>query len=170
MATAKRHFRFATENCLGRLAKWLRILGFDTLYDRHDRYGGIAPAELGDRIWLTRNTTCPRPPPPTTILFIHTNEPMQQVQQVVTDLGLRRPDLNPFTLCITCNRRLAIITKDEVRGRVPDYVWDTQKTFHRCRQCARIFWPGSHTNRIQQQIRTLLGASPSNHSDTENTI
>ena len=156
MATADRQFRFAAENCLGRLAKWLRILGFDTLYDRQQRYGGISPVALRDRIWLTRNTTCPRPPPPARTLFIRANEPMRQVCQVVEKLGLTPFDLAPFSLCITCNRRIDVIAKSAVSGRVPDYVWETHTTFHNCRHCGRIFWRGSHTDRIHQQIRILF--------------
>ena len=80
----------------------------------------------------------------------------EQLKQVVDEIGINRAEIQPFSRCIQCNLIIVEISKDNAYGRVPDYIWETQEAFNQCRQCERIYWPGSHAERSMERIEQLF--------------
>jgi len=148
--------RFTAENTLGRLARWLRILGFDTLYlSRPD------PLELirlcgGGRLLLTRTRHLTARLPAGRALLIEPDAPREQVRQVIRQLGITRSRVRLFSRCVRCNSVVTPIERDEVFGRVPDYVWETHRSFAICPDCGRIYWSGSHFRHSLEIMETFF--------------
>jgi uncharacterized protein len=149
---------FAVERTLGRLGKWLRLMGFDTLME-HDCPRGYCPTRAGaGRLLLTRTRSRYSSVSAGRAVFIAANDPAGQRAEVIRRLGLRQSDLRPFTRCLRCNDPIVPVPKAEVERQVPDYVWDTQESFSRCPACGRIYWQGTHTARALETIRGLFVA------------
>jgi len=146
--------RFTVEMTLGKLAKWLRILGFDTAYAAN-----VAGGELIDtarnRILLTRTKRIWDMKIAKECIFITSNHPFEQLREVILALDIEKEDIRPFSRCIQCNTSIRWVEKNAVRGKVPDYIWETQDTFHTCSHCRRIYWSGSHTQRSRNIINRL---------------
>ena len=142
---------FAAEKTLGKLAKWLRILGFDTIYDLDI----INPDESG-RILLTRTKRIKDEYTSDKLIFIESDKPFKQLQEVVKALGIVKKDIKTFTRCIRCNTEIRTIDKNTIRSVVPDYVWESQDSFKACIECKRIYWQGSHTKRSMELIKKLF--------------
>ncbi len=152
---------FAAEKTLGKLVKWLRILGFDTLYESDfPNRNFIDFAEQG-RIILTRTERVRDQNPSRKLIFITSDQPFEQLKQVIHALKLEKTDTRPFSRCIQCNVLITPIDKASVRYSVPDYIWETQNSFRICHQCSKIFWPGSHIKRSMDLIDTLFQESGS---------
>jgi uncharacterized protein with PIN domain len=90
------------------------------------------------------------------LLFIESDDPPQQLRQVVAALGITFDELRPFSRCLRCNRLIEPVEKWQIRESVPDYVWQTQSAFYRCPDCRKIYWPGSHLELSRQRIRKLF--------------
>jgi uncharacterized protein with PIN domain len=149
-------FKFATDRTLGKLAKWLRILGFDTQYVSGRLNRAFIENLESERIFLTRIHEFRQISVERRIIFIKSNDRIEQLKQVIHEAGLTRGDLRPFSRCASCNRSIVEIHKDIVVGRVPDYIWETHDVFNSCPECERIYWPGSHTSRTMEQIDALF--------------
>jgi uncharacterized protein with PIN domain len=146
---------FAVERTLGRLGKWLRLMGFDTVMETDFPRGGTPAGWRSGRTFLTRTRSELRVSAGQTPVLVEANDPMEQLAEVVRKTRLCASDARPFGRCLRCNAAVAPIPKDEVRGRVPDYIWETHAAFSRCPKCARIYWPGSHTKRGLEVLRKL---------------
>ncbi len=144
---------FAAEKTLGKLAKWLRILGFDTIYDPDIKN----PAESG-RILLTRTKRIKYEYTTDKLIFIKSDKPFKQLKEVIKALGIVKEDIKTFTRCIRCNTKIRMINKNSIRSVVPDYVWENQDSFKTCIKCKRIYWQGSHTKRSMEIIKKLFEA------------
>ncbi|MBC8392391.1 MAG: Mut7-C RNAse domain-containing protein [Deltaproteobacteria bacterium] len=148
--------RFTAEKTLGKLAKLLRLLGFDTLYEPDVSAGdAIDPGET-DRILLTRTKSIRDRFETGKLLFIQANDPLEQVKEVIQLLGLYRSEIQPFSRCLRCNMPIEDIDKASVRGKVPDYIWEIHHLFRICRKCDKIYWPGSHVERSEERIKRLF--------------
>jgi uncharacterized protein with PIN domain len=153
---------FLVDGMLGRLARWLRILGYDAEYHPglEDReLARIARAE--DRILLTRDTELARRKGFRSLL-VESQELEEQLRQVVAELGLR-PWRRPAR-CTLCNAPLEEATPDEVRDLVPPYVGRTQTRFTRCPACRRVYWPGTHWRRMVETLQSLHPGEEPTHS------
>jgi len=147
---------FAADRTLGKLAKWLRILGYDTIYES-DVSGKWFFEHLGkDRILMTRSEKVQKKFATHKMVFITSNYPVEQLKQVIDEIGINLSDTLPFSRCIHCNLPIVDVNKDDVYGLVPNYIWETHDAFHKCRQCERIYWPGSHTARSTEIIKQLF--------------
>lgn len=147
---------FICDSMLGRLAKKLRMLGFDTLFvPDADIPALLDMAALYKRIVLTRRGAFLKMPLPAAVshIFIRSNDPAKQLEQVMASCGLNETDLTPFSMCLRCNARLMPISKQEAVGQVPDYVLSTVADFSACPQCGRIFWKGTHYNRMAEGLK-----------------
>ena len=133
-----RNLCFAAEKTLGRLAKWLRLLGFDTLITAERFLDTLE----NDRIFLTRTQRLKKPLASRKFIFIESDHLEQQLNQVVRELDLKAADTRPFSRCLQCNALIVAADKNSVRGRVPDYIFETHDRFQRCPKCSRIYWPG----------------------------
>ena len=149
-------FCFAADRALGTLAKWLRILGYDTVYESDSSSKSFFENLEDDRILLTRSGKTQKKFAGHRTVFIRSNYLVDQLKQVVDEIGISPSDIRPFSRCIKCNLTLAEIKKEEVYGRVPDYIWQTHDTFNECSHCRRIYWSGTHSVRIKEIINPLL--------------
>jgi uncharacterized protein with PIN domain len=134
---------------LGRLARWLRLLGYDAaLLER-------PPARVGpDEVLLTRRTSLAKKPG---VVFVDHDRLGDQLGQVVKELGLEVDASRFFSRCLDCNLLVEPVERSQVQGLVPDYIFHTAERFTRCPQCGKIFWPGSHGRRAIQRITSMLG-------------
>jgi uncharacterized protein with PIN domain len=139
---------------LGKLTKWLRILGFDTVYAANVAGEKLIDIDR-DRILLTRTKRIRNMKIAKKRIFITSNHPFEQLREVVLAMGITEEDIRPFSRCIRCNASIRLIEKNAVRGKVPDYIWETQNTFHTCGHCRRIYWSGSHIQRSRDIINRL---------------
>lgn len=147
--------RFVADAHLGGLAHLLRMAGFDTLY-RND-FGDreiVALAVAEGRIVLTRDRELLKLRELTHGCFVHALKPAQQFKEILTRLDLAG-SIRPFTLCLECNRPLRDIDKAQVIDRLPPLVRERYARFTTCEACGRIYWEGSHW----QRMRALVAAA-----------
>lgn len=148
--------KFIADGMLGRLATWLRLLGYDTLYlPRADDPELARVARAQDRVLLTRDVELTRRRG-VRHLLIASEKVSEQVEQVFRafDLSVRAA----FSRCAECNQRLEIVSKESVREQVPPYVFSTQERFQRCVNCGRVYWRGTHWARMVARIEDLSNA------------
>jgi uncharacterized protein with PIN domain len=147
--------RFLADRMLGRLAKWLRILGYDTAYlPQLSPEGVLREGRKQRRIILTRNTRLLRHKDVPPLVFVHSDHFREQLRQVIEECHLD-PEQQLLTRCIECNLALEAVAKGEVRSRVPVYVWQTQETFRRCPRCNHIYWGATHRDHVLNELRQL---------------
>jgi uncharacterized protein with PIN domain len=145
--------RFVADAMLGTLAKWLRILGYDTLFDAAlDDHELVRLARSEERVLLTRDRELAQRRGVQTLLVL-SEDLDDQVQQVLADLDLE-PD-QAFSRCPVCNEPLETMDHKAAQARVPAYVAQTQKTFKTCPACQRIYWRGTHWQRMDRHLAKL---------------
>lgn len=148
--------RFIADEMLGRLAKWLRILGYDTAYIRHIRDSELLRLSVGEnRVLLTRDSLLIRRRGLKNFLFISYDEPFEQIKQVVREFNIPYPT-EPFTRCVICNTLLEPLTREDACRTVPEYVCKTQEVFGRCPECHKIYWKGTHYERMERILGYLF--------------
>jgi len=138
---------------LGRLAKWLRILGYDTLYfSSLDDNDLVRIARAEGRMVLTRDRMMLRRKGIDSLL-IESDDFREQIPQLLHDLHLNLD--RSFSRCPVCNSPLQSVAKEAVRKRVPPYVFRTQEQFSLCPQCGKIYWRGTHWQRMRERLKRL---------------
>jgi uncharacterized protein with PIN domain len=157
LPATSREPRFLADAMLGRLARWLRVIGADTAYEPD-----IADTELArraieeDRVVLTRDRALPEEWRLPRVLLLESEAPLEQLRQVADRYGLEwRGRL--FRRCSLCNATLAPIEAGRARERVPERVAREQRRFAECRGCHRVYWEGSHTRRMRRVLEQALG-------------
>lgn len=153
--------KFIVDSNVGRLAKWLRIAGYDTLFiNGIDDSGLIRIALEEGRVVLTRDTQILKRRLVASgrlkVVLIEDDEVKAQLRQVVTTLNLAR-HLRSFTLCLECNQPLVPKKREEVKELVPPYVFQTQNQYMQCPGCQRIYWRGTHWQRMNRELEKLVG-------------
>jgi len=155
--------KFIVDNNVGKLAKWLRIMGYDTVFfvgsnDSHM----VAKALAESRVILTRDTEIMKRRLVTSgqlrTILINGDEPEPQMRQVIDTLNLDC-QFRPFTLCLECNQPLVEKNKDQVKGQVPPYVFQTQSQYMECPACHRIYWRGTHWQAMTRKLKKLMECS-----------
>jgi len=148
--------RFVIDTMLGKLARWLRALGYDALYFRaaEDRQL-LRLARAEGRTLLTRDAKLARLAGSGGLL-IRANEVEVQIAEVVERLTLAPGRENLLSRCLECNTPLEDRPKETVRGLVPEHVFATQERFVGCPGCARVYWQGSHADRILARLEKVL--------------
>ena len=140
---------------LGRLAKWLRLLGYDTAYENDASDHELARcARAEGRVLLTRDRELAGRRGLDTLL-ITSEELEEQVRQVQKALG--PPPDSSLSRCSVCNGRLKEVAAADVVDRVPPYVHRTHSEFFRCTECDRVYWRGSHVREMEAELE---GFSP----------
>ena len=141
--------KFIADIMLGRLAKWMRLLGFDVLYDRAISDNEIIRISLEQaRVILTRDTGLVARPLASNHVFINNDNVRQQLQQVLTTFHITSMP-GPLTRCSVCNTLLLPVAKQDVRDLVPLYVYEKNNTFLRCESCRKIYWQGTHVKKME---------------------
>jgi uncharacterized protein with PIN domain len=148
---------------VGKLAKLLRLLGYDTVYFTGENDTQMVNMALAEkRIILTRDTHIFERrliiSGKVKALPVKSDKVDEQIQQVFQELNLH-PRIQPFTVCLECNRQLIPRTKDEIRERVPPYVFQTQKEYVECPQCHRLYWKGTHWEAMTRSLKKLIQGS-----------
>lgn len=151
--------KFIVDSNAGKLAKWLRMMGYDTLFINNiadDELVDIALAE--ERTLLSKDTQIMRRRVVTSgklrMVLIEADNPREQLLQVIKELNLNC-HINQFTRCMECNHPLVARSKEEVKELVPPFVWRTQNQYMQCPQCYRIYWRGTHWQRMKAELEKL---------------
>lgn len=148
---------FVADRMLGRLARMLRLLGYDTLY-----LPELAPAGLEEiarrdgRIILTRGETRLRFRRGANVFSVSSEQPAEQLREVVTKFSLD-PASGLWTRCTVCNSSIAPVAKEEVRDLIKPKVYEIYSEFFRCTGCGHVYWHGSHVERILKNLSSILG-------------
>lgn len=149
--------RFVADVMLGRLARWLRALGFDTLYFRDAPDARLLGIALRERRRLLTRDGGLAARAGTAALLIEAEGVDAQLREVMGRCGLR--SRAPLSRCLECNGVLARREGDAVRDRVPPYTLATQSTFWECEGCRRVFWAGTHARGILGRIHPYVDAT-----------
>ena len=150
--------RFLADCNVGRLARWLRVLGYDAVYEPLLPDAQIVARALAEgRVLLTRDADMMQRKViaggAVRALLLRNDRVQDQVRQVLTELALE--PVQPLSRCLDCNAELEPRAKAAVAGRLPPYVDANQERFSECPQCARVFWPGTHWERMRERIAAL---------------
>ena len=150
-----RNPKFMLDVHLGKLAAYLRMLGFDTEYGRSLTDAQLAEVSARNhRILLTRDRGLLKHSAVTHGYWIRETNSRRQIEEVMHRFDLAR-SVRPFTRCMACNGVLEPASKNEVRNSVPGHSVQRYDEFHRCTQCGRIYWKGSHYERMRRWVKEL---------------
>ena len=141
---------------MGKLARWLRLMGYDArFFDGDDDSELVALAKAEGRVILSRDTLIMQRRLITSgkirAVLIDSDRPERQVRQVVATLGLDS-HFKPFSICLECNQPLVERAKDELKELVPPYVFKTQNYFRQCPNCERLYWRGTHWQAMTRRL------------------
>jgi len=153
----KEPLKFLADRMLGKLARYLRMLGIDTDYFTQLDYRHLI--ELGKkqgRVILTRDTKVRNVRDLPEYLFIRDDLVENQFRQVVDHFALTMDQGKLFTRCLRCNLTLVRKTPEEVKPFVPPYILSIHQEFSFCPQCERVYWKGTHQKRMEETIRELF--------------
>ena len=144
--------RFLATIELGRLCKWLRILGYDCEYFTEDSLVSLSIKSLQeDRVILTRNVRLSARAG-YKVVHIKSDFAKEQLIQVLDDLKLETDEDAMFTRCTICNLLLEPVEKKEAKDKVPPFVYETNENFVRCPECRRIYWHGTHWGNVREYL------------------
>ena len=150
-----RDTRFILDVHLGKLARYLRMLGFDAAYDRDWGDETIIDMSLEQkRIILTRDIGILKQSRVTHSYWLRHHQPLEQLKEVLLSLDLLR-QLHPFTRCMDCNGKIQPVDKNEISAHVAPEILGRFETFRQCRDCRKIYWKGSHYDRMLERVRKL---------------
>ena len=143
---------------LGALARWLRLLDLDVAYDPSlDDPELVERAVAEDRVILTRDRRLTERRRARNHLLIRSEVVDQQVRQVLDELGVRPDPDRLLRRCPLCNAPLQWLPADEARARVPPWVARTQTDFRGCPDCGRVYWRGTHVDRMRERLAGMVG-------------
>jgi len=152
--------RFIVDANVGKLARWLRMLGYDTLFSSDIDDSELVRIGLREkRVIVTRDTQIMRrrvvADGRARAILITDDDPRTQFRYLAEKLHLDRE--MQFTRCLECNRLLDRRSKAEVEGLVPPYVFKTQDQYYQCPGCQRIYWRATHWRHMTQELDELIG-------------
>jgi len=134
---------------LGRLTRWMRLLGYDTLYFKDSDYKMlILTADNEGRIILTRNSRLKKNKG---VFLIHSENIKEQIKEVRENF----PGERKFSRCSLCNTILERVPKERVGGMVPRYILRTHKIFYLCPKCKKVYWKGSHIKLMEEFLKDI---------------
>lgn len=135
------------DSMMGRLARWLRLLGYDApLLEK-------PPLQIKkDQVFLTRRKAWQNK---VGVVFVLHDRLEDQLAQVTKTLGLNYQPQKLFTRCLECNLTVQSVSPSEVQGLVPEYILHTAESFSQCPGCGRVFWPGTHVDRAEGLLKVI---------------
>ncbi len=154
--------KFFVDTMLGKLARWLRILGYDTAYERDIADGAIVDRVVNEHRWLlTRDRyLVKRKAVRGRFTLIRSDFVTDQLRQIRTELGIGLAvDEETVCRCVACNHILENIPPAQARPRVPPFVAKQQTHFTGCPHCDHLYWAGTHWSHLQQQLKLLSQAA-----------
>ncbi|MBM2834098.1 MAG: hypothetical protein HW406_1259 [Candidatus Brocadiaceae bacterium] len=148
--------KFIADAMLGRLARWLRILGHDVAYESSVSDDVLIASALNEgRIILTMDRKLTERESARNSMLIKSPSYKEQLKQVITQYNIDYKS-GIFTRCLVCNNLLEAIEKEKIKDRIPPYVYSTQEEFDICRQCGRIYWSGTHRIKMLKMLDEIL--------------
>ena len=162
--------KFVTDNNVGKLARWLRLIGYDALLFKQKDDGQMIKTALSEgRVILTKDTQFMKRRLVTNgklkTILVEQDDPKLQMQEVVKILNLNY-HFKPFSLCLECNQVLIARDKEEVKNLVPAHVFETQASYTECPVCHRIYWQGTHWQAMLKKLEDLQIEGGENHTST----
>ncbi|MDI6698635.1 MAG: Mut7-C RNAse domain-containing protein [Candidatus Saccharicenans sp.] len=154
--------KFFADCMVGKLARWLRILGFDVSYYRRiDDEDLIELAAREKRLILTRDhelikKASRRRGLKNRLLLIESDRWEEQVEQVLDHFNLRKK-IAPNSRCLECNEKLKFLPKARARNLVPPFVYEKADSFALCPGCGRLFWKGTHFQDMEKKLARFVG-------------
>ncbi|HXW68258.1 MAG TPA: Mut7-C RNAse domain-containing protein [Dissulfurispiraceae bacterium] len=150
--------RLIADVMLGSLARWLRILGYDTIYFRAiDDNELIKTARQQERILLTRDTGIAHRKHIQQLILVRSNAVLEQLEEVLSALKKMNRTLPRLSSrCALCNGELAASERDAVSDRIPEYVFLNAASFFTCRECGKVYWCGSHKKSIDSRLQQII--------------
>jgi len=145
--------RFICDAMLGRLARRLRLLGFDTVYARSASALEEYRRKEADRVLLTRRS---RIEANARMVRIESEHVVEQLREIKALIGPTIDTERIFRRCIECNTELIEAEKTEIESRVPEFVYHAHARFRVCPSCGRVYWEGSHTESMKRVLKELL--------------
>jgi len=142
--------KLLADGMLGRLARWLRILGYDTVYDPQIHDNELVRRARAEGRWLLTRDHELAGRPGVQSLLVESEHLRTQIAQVRSRVGPSKAGL--FSRCPVCNASLVEASAQDVRGRVPPFVLQSHSRFRCCPSCDRIYWPGSHWRRMRERL------------------
>ena len=149
--------KFITDVNLGKLAKWLRILGYNTaLYPGNADPNFLKSATKEGRIALTRRKNLAGRLPSGNLVIIQSDNVLDQLREIMETLSFLPDPARMFSVCLRCNCELSEVSREEISGMVPDYIFASHTEFHMCPHCKSVFWPGTHIEKVQRYLKTHI--------------
>ena len=143
--------KFVADSMLGKLAKWLRILGYDTIYQSYYRPGVIESLMKEGRCLLSRHKETVEQY--TNALLINADRVGEQLADLKRAIPLKVDQPNWFSRCLVCNALLKEAKEDKAQRNVPEYVfYENIQGIRFCPSCGRYYWPGSHRAKMMSQL------------------
>ena len=152
--------KFIVDSNVGKLAKWLRMMGYDALsFDGSDDSHMVTMALADGRVILTRDTQIVKRRVVTSgqlkVILLTSDNPERQMRQVIDTLNLNC-QFQPFTICLECNQPLEERSREQVKSLVPPYVFQTQSQFVECPACHRVYWRGTHWKAMSRRLKMFV--------------
>lgn len=148
--------RFVADTMLEKLARWLRILGCDVIYDKHKNLRELAKiADNENRIFITRRKNFPDGFKVNS-LFNIPSEIFEVQLKIVVDHFQIDYTKSLFSRCTRCNELVTKVEKELVRERVPVMSWQGFQDFYECPICKKVFWKGAHLKNTLKKIQKIL--------------
>lgn len=149
--------RFILDVHLGKLARYLRLLGFDTFYDnQYVDQEIIAIAQKEKRIILTRDIGLLKNKKVTHGYWLRATQPKQQIKEIIHRFDLRH-QFQPFTRCLECNGKIVAVDAANalLDVKIPTRVREMQNQFYQCENCKRWYWEGTHYDKLKVLVKTF---------------
>jgi len=148
--------KFIADCMLGKLAKWLRILGFDAaFFSKIDDDDLLSLAKAEGRILLTRDTDLSGKGGEVQTFFVRSEVWKDQVLQVLDELDIWNA-VKPYSRCLECNTDLKSLSKERAKNMVSPFIYERSQAFALCPDCGRVFWKGSHFEDMNEKIIDIL--------------
>jgi uncharacterized protein with PIN domain len=142
---------------LGTLAKWLRILGYDTTYGSRNDDELIETAEAENRILLTRDKCLfQKAKKKLPVVYLESTSLTEQLTLTIKKTGMSLDKNKMLTRCTICNTRVIQKEKNKVQDKVPSHAFRLHEQFWECPNCRRIYWMGSHWLKMQERIEKII--------------
>lgn len=153
----KSTMKFIADEMLGRLAKWLRMLGYDTVYKTPTSDSSLVNQAFREqRIILTRDTRLVERKYIPRYILVKSDDYNEQLKQIIKESGLVPDPKLFFSRCLLCNTEIESISKDLVKKKVPPYVYKTEKSFLRCPRCDKAYWAGTHVEMAKKKLKQIF--------------
>ncbi len=144
--------RFVVDSHLGKLVRHLRLLGFDSFYKKVFPDPEIVQIAVKEkRVVLTRDIGLLKNKVVKSAYWLRTPDPLQQLKDVLKQFNLYSK-INPFSLCLECNGKIKRVAKQRISGHLPSKVKEYYNKFYQCQSCRKIYWQGSHYNKLSQIV------------------